>query len=65
MFQIDHHHPVGVGPQDGGQEYEHSMSVLRPLLDRIHQTDRLIDKIVYQLYGLTEEEIRVVEGSKR
>ena len=47
------------------EEYEQSMSVLRPLLDRIHKTDRLIDQIVYQLYGLTEEEIRVVEGDKR
>jgi hypothetical protein len=24
-------------------------------------TDKLIDQIVYKLYGLTEEEIRVVE----
>jgi hypothetical protein len=28
----------------------------------ISRTDRLIDQIVYQLYGLTEEEIAVVEG---
>jgi hypothetical protein len=25
-------------------------------------TDRLIDLIVYKLYGLTEEEIAIVEG---
>jgi hypothetical protein len=25
-------------------------------------TDRQIDELVYELYGLTEEEIRVVEG---
>jgi len=25
------------------------------------QTDRLIDAVVYRLYGLTEEEIAVVE----
>jgi hypothetical protein len=27
-------------------------------------TDEKIDEIVYGLYGLTEEEIRVVEGSE-
>jgi hypothetical protein len=35
---------------------------LRPLLARIAATDRLIDLIVYRLYGLTEEEVAVVEG---
>lgn len=30
---------------------------------QIEGTDRQIDKIVYVLYGLTEEEIRVVEES--
>ena len=25
-------------------------------------TDRQIDKLVYKLYGLTEEEIKIVEG---
>jgi hypothetical protein len=29
---------------------------------RIHLTDDLIDQIVYKLYGLTEEEIAIVEG---
>lgn len=28
-------------------------------------TDRQIDQLVYELYGLTEEEIRIVEGSGR
>ena len=32
-------------------------------LARIAATGRLIDLIVYRLYGLTEEEIAVVEGS--
>ncbi|MHC1593979.1 MAG: hypothetical protein ACXQT2_01550 [Methanotrichaceae archaeon] len=31
------------------------------LLARIEETDRLIDPIVYKLYGLTEEEIGIVE----
>ena len=30
---------------------------------QIDATDRQIDKLVYELYGLTEEEIRVVEGT--
>jgi len=28
---------------------------------KIEQTDQLIDEIVYELYGLTEEEIEIVE----
>jgi len=28
---------------------------------QIDATDREIDKLVYELYGLTEEEIRIVE----
>jgi len=34
---------------------------LLPLRERIKQTDDLIDAIVYKLYCLTEEEIRIVE----
>lgn len=44
-------------------EFDRSLAKLRPLKDRLVATDRLIDQIVYQLYGLTEEEIRIVEGS--
>ena len=43
--------------------WETSMETLRPLLKDIAATDRLIDRIVYQLYGLTDEEIAIVEGS--
>ncbi len=45
------------------REFGDSMARLKPLLARIEATDRLIDQIVYKLYGLTEEEIAVVEGS--
>ncbi|RZN40365.1 MAG: hypothetical protein EFT35_03020 [Methanophagales archaeon ANME-1-THS] len=31
---------------------------------QIDETDRQIDKLVYELYGLTEEEIAIVEGRK-
>jgi crotonobetainyl-CoA:carnitine CoA-transferase CaiB-like acyl-CoA transferase len=32
------------------------------LRERIAATDRLIDAVVYRLYGLSEEEIGIVEG---
>lgn len=44
------------------REYEASMATLTPLLARIEATDSLIDQIVYKLYGLTDEEIAIVEG---
>ncbi len=31
---------------------------------QIATTDKQIDKLVYELYGLTEEEIRIVEGTQ-
>ena len=31
---------------------------------QIEATDRQIDRLVYELYGLTKEEIRVVEASQ-
>ena len=43
-------------------EFEGSMGELGPLRERIRQTDELIDEVVYKLYGLTEEEIGIVEG---
>jgi hypothetical protein len=43
-------------------EFEGSVGKLLPLLERIRHTDELIDAVVYRLYGLTEEEIRIVEG---
>ncbi len=44
------------------EEWQASVEKLRPLLARIAATDRLIDLIVYRLYGLTEEEVKAVEG---
>ncbi|GIK38000.1 MAG: hypothetical protein BroJett011_18330 [Chloroflexota bacterium] len=43
------------------QNYHHPLA---PLMRRLQRTDWLIDQIVYQLYGLTEEEIAVMEGNK-
>jgi type I restriction-modification system DNA methylase subunit len=42
--------------------FQKSMSKLSPLKNKIATTDHLIDLVVYRLYGLTEEEIRIVEG---
>jgi Alw26I/Eco31I/Esp3I family type II restriction m6 adenine DNA methyltransferase len=44
-------------------EFEASMAKLRPILECIETTDNLIDQIVYKLYGLTEQEIALVEKS--
>ena len=38
---------------------------LRPLREHIRQTEKLIDALVYELCGLTEDEIKIVEGSKK
>ena len=46
------------------QEYRNSLEKLLPLKTRLAATDRLIDLIVYRLYGLTEEEVAVVEGAR-
>jgi hypothetical protein len=35
------------------KEYEGSLAVLLPLKARLAATDRLIDQVVYRLYGLT------------
>lgn len=43
-------------------EFAKPVNKLGPLRERIERTDRLIDTVVYRLYGLTEEEIGIVEG---
>ena len=45
------------------REFTASLAKLKPLLTRIQRTDTLIDQTVYQLYGLTDEEIATVEGN--
>ncbi len=59
---------LGVSLSDAGlvervrKEYEGSLERVLPLKERLARTDKLIDQVVYRLYGLTEEEIGVVEG---
>lgn len=45
-------------------EFSAAMNVLTPLQAHIEATDKLIDQIVYRLYGLTDDEIAIVEGQK-
>jgi len=47
--------------QEVKRAYEESLSALFPIKEKLRLTDGLIDRIVYRLYGLTEEEIRIVE----
>ncbi|MBE9145071.1 N-6 DNA methylase [Planktothrix mougeotii LEGE 06226] len=44
------------------KEYQNSLNTLLPLKTQLIRCDQLIDAIVYKLYGLTEEEIAIVEG---
>jgi hypothetical protein len=43
------------------REYAASLKLLLPLKDQLAKTDALIDRIVYQLYGLTAAEIELIE----
>jgi hypothetical protein len=46
-------------------EFEGSLGKLGPMRERIRQTDELIDATMYRLYGLTEEEIEIVENADK
>jgi len=50
--------------QDEWEEYfnDYKADILG-IKSQIEQTDKEIDAMVYELYGLTDEEIRIVEGS--
>ncbi|MBI5680509.1 MAG: Eco57I restriction-modification methylase domain-containing protein [Methanobacterium sp.] len=45
------------------KEFEESISKINPLLQEIEITDKEIDQMVYELYGLTEDEIKIIEES--
>ena len=44
-------------------EFEKSIAIINPLLQQIKETDSEIDQMVYELYGLTNEEIKTIEDS--
>ncbi|MBL7138653.1 MAG: hypothetical protein ISS17_07765 [Bacteroidales bacterium] len=41
--------------------FETKRAEIQSLQSQIDKTDREIDRIIYELYGLTEEEIKIVE----
>jgi len=47
--------------EDGLQSYIETKERAEELEAKIERTDELIDEIVYELYGLTDEEIEIVE----
>lgn len=60
----------GIRLKDGDEEkirtrFRTAADKLLPLEMQIAYTDRLIDEIVYRLYGLTAEEVAIVEGQPR
>lgn len=44
-------------------EFNESLAVINPLLQEIDKTDKKIDEMVYELYGLSDEEIEIIEKS--
>lgn len=44
------------------KEFTNAVIVINPLRDKIRLTDELIDQIVYKLYGLTDDEIKIIEN---
>lgn len=56
---------LSLAQQDEWEPYfEESKAAIVAQQAEIDQTDREIDALVYQLYGLTEEEIKIVEGAE-
>jgi len=47
--------------QEVRSAYEDSLAELLPIKETLRHTDGLIDQIVYRLYDLTEEDVRIVE----
>jgi len=41
-----------------------ALNLLQTLQTKIEQTDREIDNMVYKLYGLSDDEVAVVEDKK-
>ena len=47
--------------QEVKQAYDESLRNLHPIKEKLRLTDNLIDQIVYRLYGLTKEEVQIVQ----
>jgi len=53
--------PALADVRDGLESYRETKERAEDLDAKIRRTDDLIDEIVYELYGLTDEEIEIVE----
>lgn len=63
---LDLHKKLAAAQTHGGFGRSQSAYHVKTALQRqIEATDRQIDTLVYELYGLTAEEVSVVEGSGR
>ena len=45
-------------------EHNKSLVALQPIKAQLARTDALIDQVVYRLYGLSEDEVAIVEGKR-
>jgi hypothetical protein len=54
---------LGVSKDDWFDRFDRLKKQALALKTRIHQTDKEIDRLVYELYGLPDEEIQIVENS--
>jgi TaqI-like C-terminal specificity domain len=63
LYQNRNRFAISLSEVDGEiqREYEKSLATLLPIKSDLARTDVLIDKIVYRLYGLTDEEIELIE----
>ena len=52
----------GLTPETAEREGKQTPPEKEALERQIAATDRRIDELVYEVYGLTEEEVRIVEG---
>jgi type II restriction/modification system DNA methylase subunit YeeA len=53
--------PAVADVEAGLESYVETKARAEELDEKIQRTDELIDEIVYELYGLTDEEIEIVE----
>ena len=45
------------------EEFHKSLGIIKPLQQEIEKTDNEIDQMVYELYGLSEDEIKIIKDS--
>ena len=45
------------------KEFENSIDIIKTLQKQINELDEKIDKLVYELYDLTSDEIKIIEDS--